>query len=138
MLVSILRAALPISSALDEVIVPPVAIGTHRLSGGHDMHVVALLAVVKLLADARSKWRGTLIVLFQPNEELAGGAQAMIDDELFDGERHNIATPDILFNPARSRHQSWNNSRSCRTRPDSCQLPQSMGLGPRRPWLQCL
>ena len=50
---------------------------------GHDMHVTWLAGAAKLLAGARSAWRGTLMVVFQPGEETAEGAQAMIDDDLF-------------------------------------------------------
>jgi hippurate hydrolase len=49
---------------------------------GHDMHVTWLAGATKLLAEARSTWRGTLIAVFQPGEETAEGAQAMIDDGL--------------------------------------------------------
>ena len=60
------------------------------------MHVAPLMAVAKLMAAAWEYWRGTLIVLFQPNEELAGGAQAMVDDGLY-GEKHKIPIPDIVL-----------------------------------------
>src|SRR6202790_5280516 len=50
---------------------------------GHDMHVAWLTGATKLLAGARTAWRGTLMVVFQPGEETAEGAQAMIDDGLF-------------------------------------------------------
>jgi amidohydrolase len=50
---------------------------------GHDMHVAWLAGATKLLAEARSTWRGTLMAVFQPGEETAEGAQAMIDDGLF-------------------------------------------------------
>ncbi|KAE8140439.1 hypothetical protein BDV38DRAFT_290161 [Aspergillus pseudotamarii] len=49
----------------------------------HDMHMTCLLGVAALLHDARKWWLGTLIVLFQPNEERLLGAKAMIDDGLF-------------------------------------------------------
>src|ERR1700751_3253928 len=51
---------------------------------GHDMHVACLLGAVRELAAARGSWSGTLIAVFQPAEELGTGAQAMIDDGLFD------------------------------------------------------
>ena len=51
---------------------------------GHDMHVTCLLGAVRELAAARGSWSGTLIAVFQPAEELGTGAQAMIDDGLFD------------------------------------------------------
>ena len=50
---------------------------------GHDMHVTWLVGATKLLAEARATWRGTLMAVFQPGEETAEGAQAMIDDGLF-------------------------------------------------------
>ena len=51
---------------------------------GHDMHVAWLIGATALLARAREAWHGTLIAVFQPGEETAEGAQAMIDDGLFD------------------------------------------------------
>ena len=50
---------------------------------GHDMHVTWLVGATKLLAEAKTTWRGTLMAVFQPGEETAQGAQAMIDDGLF-------------------------------------------------------
>lgn len=50
---------------------------------GHDMHVTWLAGTTRLLAHARSSWRGTLLAVFQPGEETAEGAQAMINDGFF-------------------------------------------------------
>jgi hippurate hydrolase len=50
---------------------------------GHDMHVAWLIGATTLLGQARAGWRGTLMAVFQPGEETAEGAQAMIDDGLF-------------------------------------------------------
>jgi amidohydrolase len=50
---------------------------------GHDMHVTWLVGATALLARSRAAWRGTLLAVFQPAEETAEGAQAMIDDGLF-------------------------------------------------------
>src|ERR1700739_2979098 len=49
---------------------------------GHDMHVTWLVGAATLLSQARDAWKGTLVVVFQPGEETAQGAQAMIDDGL--------------------------------------------------------
>lgn len=46
---------------------------------GHDMHITALLGAASQLAQARDAWAGTYIAVFQPAEETAAGAQAMID-----------------------------------------------------------
>lgn len=43
---------------------------------GHDMHITCLLAAAEHLAHIKSMWSGTLIVLFQPDEERGAGAQA--------------------------------------------------------------
>lgn len=51
---------------------------------GHDMHVTWLAGTATLLAGARDAWHGTVMAVFQPAEETAQGAQAMIDDGLFD------------------------------------------------------
>jgi amidohydrolase len=60
---------------------------------GHDMHVACLVGATTLLAQARSAWRGTLMAIFQPAEETGEGAQAMIDDGLFD----RFPKPDVVF-----------------------------------------
>src|SRR3954454_6913372 len=59
---------------------------------GHDMHVTWLAGATKLLAGARTTWRGTVMAVFQPGEETAEGAQAMIDDGLFEC----FAKPDVV------------------------------------------
>jgi hippurate hydrolase len=50
---------------------------------GHDMHVAWLSGAIAYLAANRNEWKGTLMAVFQPGEETAHGAQAMIDDGLF-------------------------------------------------------
>src|ERR1051325_10302041 len=50
---------------------------------GHDMHVAWLLGAATLFAKSTGSWNGTLMPVFQPAEETAAGAQAMIDDGLF-------------------------------------------------------
>ena len=49
-------------------------------SCGHDMHVTWLLGVARLMAEHRNAWRGTLLAVFQPGEEVARGASSMMDD----------------------------------------------------------
>jgi hippurate hydrolase len=60
---------------------------------GHDMHVTWLAGATKLMAEAKTSWRGTLMALFQPAEETGEGAQAMIDDGLF----KRFPKPDLIL-----------------------------------------
>ncbi|MGH8117298.1 MAG: M20 family metallopeptidase [Rhodanobacteraceae bacterium] len=60
---------------------------------GHDMHVTWLAGATALMANARDAWHGTLMAVFQPAEETAAGAQAMIDDGLF----KRFPKPDVVL-----------------------------------------
>ena len=60
---------------------------------GHDMNVANLMATATLLCKAKSSWSGTLICLFQPNEENGAGAMAMIKDGLY----HVIPKADYIL-----------------------------------------
>lgn len=64
---------------------------------GHDMHVASMLAAATTLHAAQDSWKGTLIILFQPNEERAGGAKAMIADGLYDPKKHHCPAPDVVL-----------------------------------------
>ncbi|KAL9617895.1 MAG: hypothetical protein Q9160_007322 [Pyrenula sp. 1 TL-2023] len=64
---------------------------------GHDMHITCLLAATEFLVRAQDSWSGTLISLFQPAEERALGARAMVDDGLYDSARHAVPIPDVVL-----------------------------------------
>ena len=49
---------------------------------GHDVHVTCLLGAVDLLAGSLPAWRGTVVAVFQPAEEVADGARGMVEDGL--------------------------------------------------------
>jgi len=50
---------------------------------GHDVHMAAWMATARIMANARNRWRGTLVLIGQPAEELVEGAHAMLADGLF-------------------------------------------------------
>ncbi|MEV0681968.1 amidohydrolase [Actinosynnema sp. NPDC050436] len=60
---------------------------------GHDVHVTCLVGAARELAATRDTWRGTVLAVFQPAEEVGGGAQGMVDDGLFD----RFGTPDVVL-----------------------------------------
>ena len=60
---------------------------------GHDMHVAWLMGVSALFSRQRDAWSGTLVTVFQPGEETAQGARAMIADGLLD----RFPKPDVVL-----------------------------------------
>src|ERR1700722_6936655 len=62
-------------------------------SCGHDMHVACLIGATSLFAKSRAPWKGTLMAVFQPGEETAQGAKAMIDDGMF----KRFSKPDVVL-----------------------------------------
>ncbi len=50
---------------------------------GHDVHMAAWVGTATLLAGAKDRWRGTLVMVAQPAEEAIAGASAMLADGLY-------------------------------------------------------
>jgi amidohydrolase len=50
---------------------------------GHDGHIAILLTVARVLAELRERLPGEVRFIFQPSEETAGGAPAMLADGAF-------------------------------------------------------
>jgi amidohydrolase len=60
---------------------------------GHDMHVTWLCGATAALAGSQPDWSGTVIAVFQPAEEIAAGAAAMLSDGLYD----RTGVPDVAL-----------------------------------------
>ena len=61
---------------------------------GHDLHITCLLAAAEWLVKLpRDMWKGTIVLVFQPNEERSNGAQAMLEDGLYD----KVPKPDVVL-----------------------------------------
>jgi hippurate hydrolase len=51
---------------------------------GHDIHMTNLIGTARFLSAHRDAWRGTVMFIGQPAEERGAGAQAMLEDRLFE------------------------------------------------------
>ena len=60
---------------------------------GHDLHVTWLMGAARLFSEHKDQWKGTLMAVFQPGEEVGRGAQGMIDDGIMD----HFPKPDIIL-----------------------------------------
>lgn len=50
---------------------------------GHDVHMSVFLGTAYLLTQLKGEWRGTLVMIGQPAEEVGAGSRAMIEAGLF-------------------------------------------------------
>ena len=62
-------------------------------SCGHDVHLVSLLGAAQALNDHLQEWSGTFLAVFQPGEENAAGARAMVDAGIVD----KLPRPDVYL-----------------------------------------
>jgi len=64
---------------------------------GHDMHMASLLGTAKILQELRSEWEGTVLLIFQPGEELLpGGARLMMKEGALQPEPNLIMAQHVL------------------------------------------
>ncbi|PDT46614.1 peptidase M20 [Sinorhizobium fredii] len=62
-------------------------------SCGHDIHMASWLGAAQLLVEMKDSWRGTLLLVGEPAEEIGGGATAMLKAGLFE----KFPKPDFGF-----------------------------------------
>ena len=60
---------------------------------GHDIHMTTLLGTASVLAQMKSKWHGTVMLVGQPAEEVNQGAAAMMRDRLYE----RFPRPDFII-----------------------------------------
>jgi len=75
--------ALPMQEESDEPYCSQVDGRAHAC--GHDAHTAMLVGAARLLANRRSEIRGRVRFMFQPGEELFGGAGVMLDEGVLEG-----------------------------------------------------
>jgi len=67
---------------------------------GHDVHMTSWLGAARNLVAQKDDWSGTLIMIAQPAEELGLGAQAMLEDGLY--ERFGVPDANIAMHVSAS------------------------------------
>ena len=50
---------------------------------GHDLHVTGLIGTARTLVALKDRWKGTVVFLAQPAEEIVAGARAVLTDGLY-------------------------------------------------------
>ena len=75
--------ALPLTEATGAAFASEVPGVMHAC--GHDVHVAAALGAAKLLSARRDELPGSVVFLFQPDEEGDGGAERMVEAGALDG-----------------------------------------------------
>jgi amidohydrolase len=60
---------------------------------GHDIHITTMIGTARALVALKKQWRGTLMLVGQPSEELVDGARAMLADHLYE----RFGTPDLAI-----------------------------------------
>jgi hippurate hydrolase len=60
---------------------------------GHDVHMTVWTGTARVLAGLKDQWKGTLVFIGQPAEEVGAGARMMLDDGLF----RNFPRPDYAL-----------------------------------------
>jgi amidohydrolase len=60
---------------------------------GHDMHMACWVGAARVLANLKDRWKGTLVFIAQPAEEVGAGARMMLEAGLFT----KFPRPDYAF-----------------------------------------
>lgn len=61
---------------------------------GHDAHVSWLLGIAKIMTALKKDWKGTVVLVAQPAEEVGQGANAMVSDKMYE---KGVPVPDFLL-----------------------------------------
>jgi len=88
---------------LTEVLEAPFASGTPGVmhACGHDGHTAVGITLAEILAARRAELPGTAVFLFQPAEEVLGGARPMIEAGAL--EKSGYGASRWIFHPASAR-----------------------------------
>lgn len=86
------QTGLPFASTKKSVSAAGVEIGVMHACG-HDTHMTAWVETARLMSSRKEQWRGTLVMIAQPAEEMGLGSRAMLADGLYE----RFAKPDYTL-----------------------------------------
>ncbi|WP_411113798.1 amidohydrolase [Streptomyces sp. 029-5] len=89
----LIRAELDALPVEERTGLPYASEGPAMHACGHDLHLAAAAGAASLLARARDRWRGTVVIVGQPAEETLTGARAMLADGLYE----RFGRPDVVL-----------------------------------------
>ena len=64
---------------------------------GHDIHMTCAVSALKVMAETKSQWRGTILFVGQPAEEVGSGAEAIIADSKFQALLKELGQPKLAL-----------------------------------------
>ncbi len=72
---------------------------------GHDAHTAALLGAAKILNTLKDEWSGTVLLVFQPGEEVdPGGARLMLEEGIFDDIKPDLVVGQHVLPEMKTGH----------------------------------
>ncbi len=72
---------------------------------GHDAHTAALLGAAKILNTLKDEWIGTVLLVFQPGEEVdPGGARLMLEEGIFDDIKPDLVVGQHVLPEMKTGH----------------------------------
>ncbi len=64
---------------------------------GHDVHMATALGVLRVMHRLRKRWRGAILFVGQPAEEIGRGALQMLGDKRFQAILRKLGTPKVAL-----------------------------------------
>lgn len=64
---------------------------------GHDLHMANAVGVLQVMSELKDQWKGTIVFLGQPAEEIGAGAKAMLEDPKFQALLQRTGPPSLAL-----------------------------------------
>lgn len=77
------KTGLPYASKIRSTNAAGATVGVMHACG-HDVHMTVFVGTARALVEMKKSWQGTLVMIAQPSEENGIGAEAMLNDGLYD------------------------------------------------------